>query len=303
MKAWFYVKSPPASRTLDDGKVEKVFPYASKMKELKPVYKVDPSSEMSEEHKACDKAFALVCRFSGGQDLVEEMVASDYWPLGHRNEEFTIEMVQVSVFGPPEGIPIPRFGVGLSEGETKESFLDRVKASACRIVGKISEKEYVQRKTTLATMSWFNRVFEEVGIEYDEYAVPSDVLLGLEKRRDASKTIAAAESRKRRGGGATKTLAKKHKVEVVAEALVESSSDRSSAAESNSVESQPVEEVPAVPTTAPTGGLQGEVSRAVSSARLPFASLLGEDSSDAEAPGASPPREIPTGGASPPKEV
>ena len=208
----------------------------------------------------------------------------------------------MSVFGPPEGNPFPRFGAGLPEGETKESFLDRVAASARRIVGKISEKEYVQRKTTLGAMPWFNRIFEELGIEYDEYVIPSNVLLGLEKRKDASKTVAAAESWKRRGGGATKLLAKKRKVEVAAEALVESSSDCSSAAESNSVESQPAEEVRAVPVAAPTGGLQGEVSRAVSSARLPFASLLGEDSSDAEAPGASPLREIPTGGAPPPKE-
>jgi len=42
MRAWFYVKTPAASRTLDDGQVEKLYPYASKMKELKPVYKVDP---------------------------------------------------------------------------------------------------------------------------------------------------------------------------------------------------------------------------------------------------------------------
>ena len=62
--------------------MEKIFPYASKMKELKPIYKADPSSEMSEEHKACDKAFALACYYSGGRDLVEEMVASDFWPLG-----------------------------------------------------------------------------------------------------------------------------------------------------------------------------------------------------------------------------
>jgi hypothetical protein len=143
MKAWFYVKSPAASCTLEDGKVEKIFPYTSKMKELKPVYKVDPSSEMSEERKTSNKAFALACRYLGGRDLVEEMVASNYWPLGRRNEEFTIEMVQVPIFGPSEGIPFPRFNRGLPEDETKESFLDRVKASACRIVGKFSVKEYV----------------------------------------------------------------------------------------------------------------------------------------------------------------
>jgi len=113
------------------------------MKELKPFSKVDPSQPMSEERLACDKAFALACRYSGGRDLVEEMVTANYWPLGCRTDEFTIEMVQVPVFGPPEGLPFPRFRAGLPEDETKESFLDRVEVSARRIVGKISKKEYL----------------------------------------------------------------------------------------------------------------------------------------------------------------
>ena len=148
-------------------------------------------------------------------------------------------------------------------------------------------------------MPQFNRVFEELGIEYDEYVIPSDVLLELEKRKDASKTIAAAKSRKRREGGAMKTLEKKRKAEVVLEAPVASSSDRSSVAESNSVDSLPTEVARAAPTA---GGLQVEVSCAVSSVRVPFASLLGEESSNAEDPRASPVREASAEGKSPPKE-
>jgi len=308
MRAWFYVRTPAASKTLDDGSVDKVYPYASLMKELKPFSKVDPSQEMSEERLACDKAFALACRYSGGRDLVEEMVAADYWPLGRRTDEFTIEMVQVPVFGPPEGLPFPRFGAGIPEDETKESFLDRVEVSTRRIVGKISEKEYLQRRSALGTMPRFNRVFEELGIEYEDYVVPPDVLLGLEKKKDSSKAVAAAEARKRKGGGAVKQLAKKRKAEVVLETPVDSSSARSSAAESNSVASVPAE-------AAPAGGVpEVEASRAVSSIRAPFASLLGEESSDAEAPKASPARETNPavaesparealdGGGSPPKD-
>jgi len=140
MRAWFYVRTPAASKTLEDGRVDKLYPYASKMKELKPFSKVDPSQPMSEERLACDKAFVLACRHSGGRDLVEEMVAADYWPLGRRADEFTIEMVQVPVFGPPQGLSFPWFRAGLPEGETKESFIDRVEVLARRIVGKISEK-------------------------------------------------------------------------------------------------------------------------------------------------------------------
>jgi len=148
-------------------------------------------------------------------------------------------------------------------------------------------------------MPHFNHVFEELGIEYNEYVVPSDVLLSLEKKKDSSKAVAAAESKKRKGRGAAKTLAKKRKAELVLETPAGSSSARSSAAESNLVGSQPAEVAKDAPAA---GGLQVEVSRAVSSVRAPFASLLGEDSSDAEAPRASPAREASAGGESPPKE-
>jgi tRNA isopentenyl-2-thiomethyl-A-37 hydroxylase MiaE len=40
--------------------------------------KVAPSSEITPHRQACDKAFALVCRYSGGRDLVEEMVATKF---------------------------------------------------------------------------------------------------------------------------------------------------------------------------------------------------------------------------------
>ncbi|XP_021315120.1 uncharacterized protein LOC110434730 [Sorghum bicolor] len=158
-------------------------------------------------------------------------------------------------------------------------------------------------------MPRFNRVFEDLGIEYEDYVVPPEVLLGLEKKKDSSKAVVAAEAKKRKGGGGVKQLAKKRKAEVVLETPVESSSARSSAAESNSVAAAPAE-------VAPAGGVpEVEASRAVSSVRAPFASLLGEESSDAEPPEASPAREanpavaegsareVSAGGGSPPKDV
>ena len=33
---------------------------------------------VSPAREACDRAFALACRYSGGRDLVEEIMASDY---------------------------------------------------------------------------------------------------------------------------------------------------------------------------------------------------------------------------------
>jgi hypothetical protein len=37
------------------------------------------------------------------------MVASNYGPLGKRNPEFTIEMVNVPIYVLVEGVPFPRF--------------------------------------------------------------------------------------------------------------------------------------------------------------------------------------------------
>ena len=93
---WFYVKTPGVVRTLEDGSTEKVHSYASRMREMKPLSKVEPSAEMLEDR---DKAFTLACRYLGGHDLVEEMVAFDFWKLGCQNEDFKIEMVQVPVLG------------------------------------------------------------------------------------------------------------------------------------------------------------------------------------------------------------
>jgi hypothetical protein len=85
---------------------------------------------MTPETEACNRAFALACRYSGGRDLVKEIMASNYGPLGKRNLEFTIEMVNVPVYGPAEGVPFPRFNHELQEGEDKKTFTAMVEEGA-----------------------------------------------------------------------------------------------------------------------------------------------------------------------------
>lgn len=197
------------------------------------------------------------------------------------------------------GLPILQSGRTLEEGETEESFLDQVEASARRIVGKISKSEYVARRTALGNMPWFNCVFEEMGINHDEYVIPSNVLLSLEKKKDSAKNlIAVAESKKRRGAGVVKAVAKKQKADVAMEVVVESSSDRSSITESNPVETPATKEVPSTPVgvvlvarfVAMEAVSRGAVSAQEPLALNPMLSLLGEDSSHAEAPPVDPPR-------------
>lgn len=62
----------------------------------------------------------MACRYSGGRDLVEEMVAANCWPLGKNRLSFHLENVQVPVFGGAEGVPFPRFGVVKPEGKSDD---------------------------------------------------------------------------------------------------------------------------------------------------------------------------------------
>jgi hypothetical protein len=187
---------------------------------MKPLAKVSPPKEKSPEREACDKAFALACRYSGGRDLVEEMVASNFWPLGKRNEEFTIEMVHVPVFGPAEVLSFPRFDQELPASEDKEAFVVEVEEGACQIVGKMINKEYLARMVAGCTIPQLNRVLEELGIHHEEYDIPADVLTVIEEKKKkaaAKNTTVVAEAKKRKGTGASRVVSKKLKVSTTAE--------------------------------------------------------------------------------------
>ena len=100
-----------------------------------------PSGEMTPQREAYDKAFTLACRYSGGRDLIEEMVASNCWLLGKSRLLFKIEMVNILVYGLAEGVPFPRFGIELLEGESVEDFVSYVEEGAREIIGDISNRE------------------------------------------------------------------------------------------------------------------------------------------------------------------
>jgi hypothetical protein len=131
------------TRTFEDGSKIVLDPLASVMSEMKPLSKVTPSEEMTPEREACDKAFALACRYSRGQDLVEEMVAFNYLPLGKKQLEFTIEILDSPVYGAAAAVPFPRFGIELKEGEDKKAIAAMVEESMREIAKKISDMEYL----------------------------------------------------------------------------------------------------------------------------------------------------------------
>ena len=74
------------------------------MIEMKPLMKVAPNSEITPHRQACDKAFALACRYSRGRDLVEEMVAARFWPPGKSRPSFNVEMVNLPIYGEAGGV-------------------------------------------------------------------------------------------------------------------------------------------------------------------------------------------------------
>ena len=93
-----------------EGKKHTHYPLAFVMTLMKPSTQGTPRVRTAEGHAACDKAFALACRYSRDQDLVEEMVTANCRLLGRNRLAMTIEMVHLLVFSEGVGVPFPRFG-------------------------------------------------------------------------------------------------------------------------------------------------------------------------------------------------
>ena len=82
MQYWFYVRTKGMTSTGLDGKKNTHYPLAFVMTLMRPLTQGILCLRTEEGCTACDRAFALAYRYSGGRDLVEEMVAANYWPLG-----------------------------------------------------------------------------------------------------------------------------------------------------------------------------------------------------------------------------
>jgi hypothetical protein len=78
MKPWFYVKTSSMTRTYVDGSMETLWLLAFVMSDMTTLVKVNLLAERMPKGEAYDRAFALACHYSGGWDLVEEMVASNF---------------------------------------------------------------------------------------------------------------------------------------------------------------------------------------------------------------------------------
>lgn len=121
--------------TGEDGKKVVRYPLASTVSDMRPLTRVTPGSSLDPLRVACNKAFALACRYSGGHDLVEEMVASKCWPLGKYRPEFKLEKVKLPVFGHEDGVLFPHFNIDrAADKKRQKSFLMSSKRRARYLV-------------------------------------------------------------------------------------------------------------------------------------------------------------------------
>ena len=119
---------------------------------MRPSTWVRPPTEVDTDRVACDAAFAKACRFFGGRDLVEEMVASIFWPLGKFRPEMKLVKMKLLVFGSEEGKFVPCFNLERAEDEIDEELVSTMEKSASMIIGEISDREYLSRRVIGGTM-------------------------------------------------------------------------------------------------------------------------------------------------------
>lgn len=155
LQYWFYVRTGGLTSTGEDGRKNTGYPLASVMTTMKPSTQGTLRPEAADGREACDKAFALASRYSGGHDLVEEMVAANCWPLGRNKPIMSIEMAHLLVFEEGVVIPFPRFGFQ-KEGRAAENLVKSIEARARKILGKMSNKEYLACRVLAGTMPHLN---------------------------------------------------------------------------------------------------------------------------------------------------
>lgn len=175
--------------------------------------------EVDAERAACDAAFGKAYRFSRGRDLIEEMVVSNFWPLGKHRPWMTLVRMKLPVFGSAEGEFCPCFYLTRAEDETDEEFISEVEQSASKILGEIFEREYLSRCAIGSTMPRLNGMFEEMRVKYGDRKIPKKILKSVEdKATKVSKSTACpvatvqAESKKMMEADALKAVARKRKV-------------------------------------------------------------------------------------------
>ena len=154
MQYWFYVRTEGMTSTSSDRKKNTRYPLASVMTPMRPLTQGTPDLGTDKGHEACNRALALACRYSGGRDLVKEMVAANCWPLNRNWPTMPILMVSLPVFSEGVGVPFQRFGFEKKEDQAMEKLVKSAEVGAHEILGEM----YLARQAITSEMPWLNRV-------------------------------------------------------------------------------------------------------------------------------------------------
>lgn len=157
MEYWFYVRTPSVVAGANH---ERKFPFASTMTEMNPHCKVRPPAKVDAVCAACDLAFAKACKYSGGRDIVEEMVMSDFWLLGKHRPEFNLVKMKLPVFGSAEGEFVPVFELERDPKQSDKALLRSFERETTFLLGEITDKEYQSRRDVGGTLPRLNRILE-----------------------------------------------------------------------------------------------------------------------------------------------
>lgn len=94
----------------------------------------------------------------------------------------TLVRMKLLVFSSVEGEFCPCFYLTCAEDETNEEFVSEMEQSASKILGEISEREYLSCHAIGGTMPLLNWVFEEMKVKYEDHRVPKKILKSVEDK-------------------------------------------------------------------------------------------------------------------------
>jgi hypothetical protein len=72
----------------------------------------------------------------GAMTFVEEMVVSNFWPLGKYRPEMKLVKMKLPVFGSEKGEFVPYFNLERAEDEMDEDFVSTMEKSTSRLLGR-----------------------------------------------------------------------------------------------------------------------------------------------------------------------
>lgn len=132
--------------------------------------------------------------------------------------------MRLPIFGSEGEEFCPCFYLERVRDESDEEFVQSVEQSASKILGEISEWEYLSRRAIDGLMPRLNRVFEEMKVAYGERVIPDKILKAAAEKGSKAPRVAAAtsaavtqaESKKRKDGEGSKAVPKRRKVAMAA---------------------------------------------------------------------------------------